>query len=134
MRVAFFSGSEISIPFLESILDDVILVVTLMPKVRGRGNKLTFNPIKTYADSKNISIIEVGNFSSHINQEILLYSFDAIVVGGGPIGLRVARNLAKSNVKVLVLEAKTRIGYPNHCSGLVPVEFIALAKSQNKLF
>jgi len=54
--------------------------------------------------------------------------YDVIVVGGGPIGCRVAKNLGRAGIKTIVLEAKSRIGYPNHCSGLVPPEFIDIGQ------
>lgn len=56
-----------------------------------------------------------------------------IVIGGGPIGCNVANNLAKEGISVAVLEAKTKIGFPNHCSGLVPMEFIELTNLDNSL-
>ncbi|MEF3244733.1 MAG: methionyl-tRNA formyltransferase [Caldisericaceae bacterium] len=80
MRYAFFSGSEISIPFLEAILNEVVLIVTLPPRVKGRGSKKTDNPLKTFANSKQIDVIEVEKFSNEINQKILSYNLDAIVV------------------------------------------------------
>jgi Dehydrogenases (flavoproteins) len=59
--------------------------------------------------------------------------FDVIVIGGGPIGCNVASNLAGAGLSVSVLEAKTRIGFPNHCSGLVPIEFLELTNLDNSL-
>jgi geranylgeranyl reductase family len=59
--------------------------------------------------------------------------FDVIVIGGGPIGCNVASNLASAGLSVSVLEAKTRIGFPNHCSGLVPIEFLELTNLDKSL-
>jgi len=59
--------------------------------------------------------------------------FDVIIIGGGPVGCRVGRNLAKEGKNVLILEAKSRIGYPNHCSGLVPEEFISVGLVKDSL-
>lgn len=59
--------------------------------------------------------------------------FDVIVIGGGPIGCNVARNLSEKGLSVGVIEAKTRIGFPNHCSGLVPIEFLELTRLDKSL-
>ncbi|MFU2158419.1 geranylgeranyl reductase family protein [Caldisericum sp. AR60] len=59
--------------------------------------------------------------------------FDVIVIGGGPIGCNVASNLAKAGLSVAVIEAKTKIGFPNHCSGLVPIEFLELTNLDKSL-
>lgn len=55
-----------------------------------------------------------------------------IVIGGGPIGCRVGERLALHNFNVGVIEAKAKIGYPNHCSGLVPIEFLREADVSQK--
>lgn len=59
--------------------------------------------------------------------------FDVVIIGGGPVGLRVALSLQRANLRVLVLEAKSRVGYPNHCSGLVPTEFIKIGEVKDDL-
>ena len=41
--------------------------------------------------------------------------YDTIIVGAGPAGLMAARELERSNVNYLILEAKDRIGYPLRC-------------------
>lgn len=42
---------------------------------------------------------------------------DILIIGGGPAGLSAAETAAKHNLKVLVLEKSTEIGYPIHTSG-----------------
>ncbi len=59
--------------------------------------------------------------------------FDVVIIGGGPVGLRVALSLGRAKLRVLVLEAKSRVGYPNHCSGLVPIEFINIGEVKDNL-
>jgi flavin-dependent dehydrogenase len=41
-----------------------------------------------------------------------------IVVGGGPIGLYIAREVAKEGYRVKILEEHSEIGNPSHYSGL----------------
>ncbi len=44
---------------------------------------------------------------------------DAIIAGGGPAGLYMARLLDDSGLNIAVLEEHKGIGKPNHCSGLI---------------
>ena len=53
--------------------------------------------------------------------------YDVVVIGGGPAGSTVAKELVEQGKKVLVLEKRKEIGFPNHCSGLVSKEFISFA-------
>ncbi len=43
---------------------------------------------------------------------------DVVVVGGGPIGLYIAGELASKGYDVSVIEEHSEIGNPSHCSGL----------------
>ncbi|MGE5815046.1 MAG: geranylgeranyl reductase family protein [Acidobacteriota bacterium] len=45
-----------------------------------------------------------------------------VVIGAGPAGLVVARDLARSGREVVVLEEHERIGYPVHCTGLIGLQ------------
>lgn len=45
--------------------------------------------------------------------------YDAIVVGGGPVGCLTAREIAKQGFRVALLEEHAEIGVPVHCGGLV---------------
>jgi len=51
-------------------------------------------------------------------------TYDVIVVGGGPSGLTASTELAKEGIKVIVFEEHSRIGFPNHCAGLVSISCI----------
>ena len=53
--------------------------------------------------------------------------YDVVVIGGGPAGSTVAKELTEQGKRVLVLEKRKEIGFPNHCSGLVSKEFISFA-------
>ncbi len=50
--------------------------------------------------------------------------YDLTVIGGGPIGLKVAEIVSKEDRNVLIVERRNEIGYPNHCSGLVSPSFV----------
>ena len=41
--------------------------------------------------------------------------YDVIIVGAGPAGLMAAREFTKSNLKYLIVDSKSRIGYPLRC-------------------
>ena len=47
---------------------------------------------------------------------------DIVVVGGGPAGLIAAKTAAAQNVKVLLLESKDKIGFHEHCAGLLSIK------------
>jgi geranylgeranyl reductase family protein len=55
-------------------------------------------------------------------------TYDVLVVGAGPAGSRVARDLALSGLDVGILEDHPEIGRPCHCSGLVSPRTLALAE------
>ncbi len=50
--------------------------------------------------------------------------YDLVIIGGGPIGSTLALEVAIKGKRVLVIERKKNIGYPNHCSGMVSNEFL----------
>jgi geranylgeranyl reductase family protein len=54
--------------------------------------------------------------------------YDVVVIGGGPAGSRVARDISKEGYKVLILEEHPEIGEPSHCAGLVSKDVISLAE------
>ncbi len=54
-------------------------------------------------------------------------TFDALVVGGGPIGSNVASRISRSGYNVAVIEQKSSIGVPLKCAGLVTNRVFSLA-------
>ncbi len=46
-------------------------------------------------------------------------SYDVAVVGAGPAGSRTARELARSGLRVALVEEHRQVGVPSHCSGLI---------------
>jgi len=60
--------------------------------------------------------------------------YDVIVVGGGPIGSRVAYQLAVSGYRVLVAEAKEHLGEPVCCTGIISLECVNSFSVEGGLF
>ncbi len=58
---------------------------------------------------------------------------DVLVVGGGPIGSAVARDIAKKDYKVMVLEEDNEIGKPVQCAGIVSPKLISLANVSDEI-
>jgi len=54
-------------------------------------------------------------------------SFDALVVGAGPAGSTVARELAAAGHRVLLIEEHPKVGQPVQCAGLVSQRALDLA-------
>jgi digeranylgeranylglycerophospholipid reductase len=54
--------------------------------------------------------------------------YDVVVVGAGPAGSRVARDLAAAGFSVGLLEEHREIGLPSHCSGLVTPRTLEIAE------
>jgi len=53
--------------------------------------------------------------------------FDVIVIGGGPVGCAVARDIAAADFRVLVAEEHPAIGVPLRCAGLVSSRTLQLS-------
>lgn len=47
------------------------------------------------------------------------FDFDAVVIGGGPIGSTIAYYLSSKGLSVCIVEKKTQIGYPLQCAGIL---------------
>jgi methionyl-tRNA formyltransferase len=57
MRIVFFGSSDFSVPFLESVKNEAVLVVTAPDKRKNRGKKLLPNPVKVKAEDLKIPFI-----------------------------------------------------------------------------
>lgn len=55
--------------------------------------------------------------------------YDIIVIGGGPIGCAVARDIAAAGFNVLVAEEHPQIGAPLRCAGLVSPRTLELSRA-----
>ncbi len=56
--------------------------------------------------------------------------YDVVVVGAGPSGCAVSRWIAQEGFSVLLVEEDQRVGYPNHCAGLITPRTLNLADLQ----
>lgn len=54
--------------------------------------------------------------------------YDLVVVGGGPAGCAVARDVADAGFRVLVAEEHERVGEPLQCSGLISARTLEIAR------
>ena len=54
--------------------------------------------------------------------------YDLIVVGGGPAGCAVARDVAAAGFRVLIAEEHARMGEPLQCSGLVSARTLEISR------
>jgi geranylgeranyl reductase family protein len=54
--------------------------------------------------------------------------YDLIVVGGGPAGCAVARDVATAGFRVLVAEEHARVGEPLQCSGLISARTLEISR------
>lgn len=54
--------------------------------------------------------------------------FDLIIVGGGPAGCAVARDVAAAGFRVLLAEEHARVGEPLQCSGLISARTLELSR------
>ena len=61
--------------------------------------------------------------------------YDVIIVGGGPAGLMAAREFTKTNLKYLIIDSKSRIGYPLKCGEITREDtFLKLFEHTNYPF
>ena len=54
---------------------------------------------------------------------------DVVVVGGGPVGCAVARDIAAAGYRVLVLEEHREIGVPVQCAGLISERTLEISRA-----
>lgn len=52
--------------------------------------------------------------------------YDAIVIGAGPSGLSISKDLLENGLDVLILEEHSEVGIPRHCTGVVSSSLIKL--------
>ncbi|MBN1968344.1 MAG: methionyl-tRNA formyltransferase [Candidatus Delongbacteria bacterium] len=61
LKIVFMGTPEFAVPSLKALLEDnfnIVAVVSQPDKQRGRGRKISFSPVKEYAVSKNIEVLQ----------------------------------------------------------------------------
>jgi len=59
--------------------------------------------------------------------------YDVIVIGGGPVGCAVARDIATSGYRVLILEEHREIGVPVQCAGLISERAVEISRVSSRV-
>ncbi|MBN2073005.1 MAG: methionyl-tRNA formyltransferase [Actinobacteria bacterium] len=89
MKIVFFGSSDFSVPFMEKIYNSrhcIVSVVTGPDKKRGRGRKVTANPVKKRAQELRLKVYEFGKLDKVFLNMISKTGFDlAVVVSFGMI-------------------------------------------------
>ena len=85
-RIVFMGTPEFAVPSLRALCEradncEVVAVVTREDKPSGRGRKLNPPPVKVYAESQNIPVLQPkGVKNPSVQQELRAFSPDLIVV------------------------------------------------------
>lgn len=84
LRVIFMGTPEFAVPSLEILLENkinVVAVITAPDKPQGRGQKITFSPVKEAALKHNVPVLQPTNLkSSEFQNELRQYNADLQVV------------------------------------------------------
>jgi methionyl-tRNA formyltransferase len=80
MRIVFFGSSDFSVPFLESLAQDIVLVITSEDKRKHRGKKLLPNPVKESAEKLGLEFIATDMLDENVIKEIEKSNPDLFVV------------------------------------------------------
>lgn len=82
MRIIFLGTPEFALPSLEKLTQshhEVIAVVTQVDKPSGRGNKLSPSPVKQFAMSKNIKVLQYEKISRDGVEELTNLNPDIMI-------------------------------------------------------
>ena len=84
MRIIFMGTPEFAVPVLESLINsrhEVVAVVTLPDRPKGRGKNMQFSPVKECALAHNIPVMQPVNVSvPEVIDELRAYEPELIVV------------------------------------------------------
>lgn len=83
IKFAFFGTPELASVFLDDLEAHGLvpaLVVTTPDKQQDRGMKVVSPPVKTWAEQRNIPVLQPEQFDSHILKNIRMFEYDAFVV------------------------------------------------------
>ncbi|MEM0271283.1 MAG: NAD(P)/FAD-dependent oxidoreductase [Thermoprotei archaeon] len=59
-------------------------------------------------------------------EDLSYVGMDIFIVGGGPAGLLAAAKLSEAGFRVTLFEEHVKVGFPEHCTGIVRDDFIRL--------
>ncbi|NUN08135.1 MAG: methionyl-tRNA formyltransferase [Ignavibacteriaceae bacterium] len=68
LKVVFWGTPDFAVPSLDAIFNsrhEVVGVVTATDKAKGRGQKVSFSPVKEYAAEKNIPVLQPAKLKSN---------------------------------------------------------------------
>jgi methionyl-tRNA formyltransferase len=84
MKIVFFGTPDFAIPSLDIILKsshDIVAVVTAPDKERGRGQKVSFTPIKEFSLNNNLKVLQPEKLNDEIFfSELLNLNADLFVI------------------------------------------------------
>lgn len=63
----------------------------------------------------------------------MMYDYDVVIVGGGPIGSTLAYKLTKEDLKVCIIDKKKEIGLPLQCAGIISKKILTLNELPNEI-
>ncbi len=136
MKIVFFGSSSFSIPFLEALKEDTVLVVTMSDKPQKRGKNLFPNPVKKRAIELRLPFVTVEKFDLSCKARIesvfpdlfVVVSFGKIIPdyilsiaqcalnlhpsalplyrGAAPIERQIMDGVTKSAISVMVINEK----------------------------
>ena len=84
LRIIFMGTPEFAVESLKALCDgnfNIVGVITAPDKPSGRGQKLTFSPVKEFAISRNIPVLQPTNLKSpDFHEELKSYQSNLFVV------------------------------------------------------
>ncbi|MEM6844721.1 MAG: methionyl-tRNA formyltransferase [Bacteroidota bacterium] len=83
-RIIFMGTPEFAVPSLQTLVENqhqVVAVITAPDKPQGRGRKIAYSPVKEYALTQNIPVLQPTNLKSpNFLEELKSYEADLQVV------------------------------------------------------
>ncbi len=84
MNIVFMGTPDFAIPSLKILLENkhnILAVVTALDKERGRGQKITYTPLKEFAVKENITVLQPGKLKDeNFQKELKKLNADIFVI------------------------------------------------------
>ncbi len=84
MNIVFMGTPDFAIPSLKILLENkhnIMAVVTALDKERGRGQKITYTPLKEFAVKENITVLQPGKLKDeNFQKELKKLNADIFVI------------------------------------------------------